>query len=552
MSSEIETRPQVELVAGETKESAIKPEIKKKEKSYLDEFLKILSSVKLGVTMLVILMLFSAIGTFVVQIGTSDFPKFVQQLTPAEKSIYEMIGFFDIYHTWYFNLLLLTMSLNIILASIDRAPGYWHFFRKPTMVISESSARHQQFNSQVKLPASAYNPELISRIGKECRRLWLPRWVAMLGPLSGLVAYFSSFRLRVSEGKDGSTTIFAERGVWNRFAFCCVHVALLMILLGWFVGNKWGHKGLLQFAPGEVTDTFFQPGADDMSMKSYRFPFKLQCIDIKQDLIDASKPDLSPQNTLDWHTTVIFSENGQKFKGNIHLNEPIDFKGYRFFQSSFDPMNTARQVTLLLTPTDGQGEAKEVTLLRNSFVDVPEVGRIIWKDFYPSFSIDPKTNRPFSNSAEYMRPAAEVRVEQANGTSKAAFGFPQEMLTNLKDSQGQMPVAKGLLESVSIGNYAVTLKDYEKVSRTHTLQVQYDPGVGTVYAGCTLLVFFLITVFFFSHERVWVLVKPGQNDLQLFFAGNTNRNRPSFEARYQNLLSAFDKNIKKAETKKEN
>src|SRR6185369_2898549 len=117
MSSEIESPPQVELAAVEPKETV--KEVKKKEKSYLDEFLKLLSSVKFGIVMLVILIVFSAIGTFVVQMGTSDFPKFLDSLTPAEKSIYEMIGFFDIYHTWYFNLLLLTLSLNIILATID-------------------------------------------------------------------------------------------------------------------------------------------------------------------------------------------------------------------------------------------------------------------------------------------------------------------------------------------------------------------------------------------------------------------------------------------------
>jgi cytochrome c biogenesis protein len=550
MSSEIETTPQVELAASEPKETG-KVEVKKKEKSYLDEFLKLLSSVKFGIGMLVVLIVFSALGTFIVQIGTSDFPKFIESLTPAEKSIYETLGFFDIYHTWYFNLLLLTLSLNIILATIDRAPGYWHFFRKPTLVISESSARHQQFNTQVKLPATAYTPEFLNRVSQECRRLWLPRWVAAFGPLSGLIARVSSFRTKVSEGKDGSTTIFVERGVWNRFAFCAVHVALLMILLGWFVGNKWGHKGMIQFVPGEVADTFFSPGADDNSMKTYKLPFLMQCVDIKQDLIDSKKPDLSPQNTLDWHTTVIFSENNKKFKGNVHLNEPIDFQGYRFFQSSFDPMNSARQITLQITPTDGKGEAKDVTLMRNGEVDVPGLGRIAWKDFYPEFAMDPKSGQPFSSSSDYNRPAAEVRVALADGTTKSVFGFPQEMLNTMRDQQGSMPVAKTLLDAVSVGNYTVTLKDFEKVSRAHVLQVQYDPGVDVVYAGCTLLVFFLTMVFFFSHERVWVLVKPNQNELMIYFAGNTNRNRPAFEVRYQNLLSEFNKNTKKQDKNKD-
>src|SRR5262249_34428102 len=114
-TSKVQSRPSVEVAeaAVEAKENP-KPEVSKKEKSLLDEFLKLLSSVKFGISLLVLLMIFSMIGTFIVQQGTGDFEKFFASLTPAEKSLYQTLGFFDIYHCWYFNLLLLTLSLNII------------------------------------------------------------------------------------------------------------------------------------------------------------------------------------------------------------------------------------------------------------------------------------------------------------------------------------------------------------------------------------------------------------------------------------------------------
>lgn len=536
MSSEIETGTQIEITAqapAETTEKP-KPEVKKKEKSPLDQFLQLLSSVKFGISMLVILMLFSAIGTFVVQQGTSDFPKFLASLTPAEKQIYEGLGFFDIYHTWYFNLLLLTLSLNIILASIDRAPGYWHFFSKPQTVVSENYVKHQQVHNHYKLPVSSYTPEFIQRIARDCRLALQPKWAAIFGPLTGLILRLTSFRMRISEGKDGSTTVFVERGVWNRLAFCGVHVALLMILLGWFVGNKWGQKGVIQFAPGQMGDVFFSPGQDMNSMKTFKLPFNIQCLDIKQDLIDSTKHDLAPQNTLDWHTTVVFEENGQKYKGNVHLNNPVDFRGYRFFQASFDEMNSARNVTLQLVPKDGNGEPVEVALRRNGTAEIPGVGMFKWVDFYPDFRFDPQSKKAFSETGEYNRPAAEVQAALTDGTTKSALGFPQEFYDAMKQSGQQAPFVE---EATTIGNYTMVLKYFEKVSRAHTLQVQYDPGVDTVYAGCTLLVVMLIMVFFFNHERVWVLVKPGENELALHIAGNTNRNRPSFDLRYSSIIS---------------
>src|SRR5262249_20054235 len=50
------------------------------------------------------------------------FRAYFAELTPAEQVVYGRLGFFDIYHALYFNLLLLLLSLNIILASIDHFP----------------------------------------------------------------------------------------------------------------------------------------------------------------------------------------------------------------------------------------------------------------------------------------------------------------------------------------------------------------------------------------------------------------------------------------------
>lgn len=505
----------------------------KKNQTLLDSLLNALSSVKFGVVLLIVLALLSAIGTFVVQVGTSDFQKFYDSLTPAEKSLYLNLGFTDIYHTWYFNLLLLTLSLNIILATIDRIPGYWRFFTNPKLSISERFAMFQPYYVQLKMPAGVDAEDLLKRVSARCREVVMPKWLQLLGPLGSLLSRLTLFRHRITEGKEGRT-VFVERGVWNRYAFCAVHVALLMILIGWFVGNRWGQKGIIQFQPGQASENFFSPGPDD-SVKTFKLPFTMVCSDISQDLIDSKKPDLSPQNTLDWHTVVVFEFNGKKFKGDVHLNEPVDFMGYRFFQASFDPINTAREITLLFIPKSGVGQSQEVTLKRNGSVDVPGVGKIVWRDFYPDFRMDPTSRKPFTASGDYVRPVAEFAVEQPDGTVKTGLGFPEEFL---KGIQGNAPF---LTEMMAIGEYNVILKDFEKVSRSHTLQVQYDPGVDTVYLGCTLLVLFLLMVFFFSHERIWVLLKPSGESLVLCFAGNTNRNKPSFEHHFDEIVEAFKK-----------
>src|SRR5207249_130835 len=62
-----------------------------------------------------------------------DFGAYYASLTPAEKLVYGRLDIFDIYHSWYFNLLLLVLSLNIVLASIDRFPSAWQYIVRPKL-----------------------------------------------------------------------------------------------------------------------------------------------------------------------------------------------------------------------------------------------------------------------------------------------------------------------------------------------------------------------------------------------------------------------------------
>ena len=97
---------------------------------------------------------------------------------------------------------------------------------------------------------------------------------------------------------------------------------------------------------------------------------------------------------------------------------------------------------------------------------------------------------------------------------------------------------EGVDNKLLVNGNKVLLKDFEKVSYTHTLTIQYDPGRVPVYIGFTLLVLALCGVFFFSHQRVWAVIEPDDKGSRVYFGGNTNRNRPAFEARFNTLVQS--------------
>ncbi|MBP7416490.1 MAG: cytochrome c biogenesis protein ResB, partial [Pyrinomonadaceae bacterium] len=82
-------------------EETISPKEASKRKSVpvMNRILDILSSVRLGVVLLCILVVLSMIGMLIVQQNVDGFDAYFVSLTPAEKTVYGALGFFDIYHS---------------------------------------------------------------------------------------------------------------------------------------------------------------------------------------------------------------------------------------------------------------------------------------------------------------------------------------------------------------------------------------------------------------------------------------------------------------------
>ena len=110
---------ETELGTSDASPPAAAPTVKvtsKKSDSALDKVLRVLSSVKFGLWMLGTLLLCCMIGMLVMQVNVDGFDRYYANLKPAQKLVYGWLGFFDIYRSRYFTLLL------AILGGIRHAP----------------------------------------------------------------------------------------------------------------------------------------------------------------------------------------------------------------------------------------------------------------------------------------------------------------------------------------------------------------------------------------------------------------------------------------------
>jgi cytochrome c biogenesis protein len=472
--------------------------------SLITRALNLLSSVKFGVILLVLLAAACMVGMLIVQQNVDGFDKYFAAITPAQKALYGKLGFFDIYHAWYFNGILLILSLNIVLASIDRFPSAWTYVSRKKLDAGAHWLRGQQQSGSVRLRA-ATRDEAVAKIETAMRTVGL--------------------KTIVTE-KSGKTFVFGERGVINRLGAYGVHVALLTIFTGGFLTAQFGRTGQMPLEPGttsnEMTETVFN--VDQLSRAVYQLPFEVECTDIEQTLMRKDGTILS-DNTLDWLTRIKIKDPdyGER-TAVVHLNAPYDYRGYRFFQASFIANGKARSIKLAVTPQAG-GAPEEVNIPRNGSAQLSDGTRVEFKDFSANFSVGGNSGE--DQEGTYNNPAATLAVTPPGGKATRAFAFTPEMAE-------RAPFAKQ-----PVAGYTWRLVDFEKAPKAHILSVQKDPGSTVVYIGFTLLALTLAHVFFSSHQRVWALIEEkGDGAFEVVMGGNTNRNQLGFGDRFKKLVAA--------------
>lgn len=472
--------------------------------SFVTRTLNLLSSVKFGVTLLMLLAAACMIGMLIVQQNVDGFDKYLAGLTPAQKVVYDKLYFFDIYHAWYFNGLLLILSLNIVLASIDRFPSAWTYVSRKKLDAGAHWLRGQEQSANVKLR-------------EETRDATVERVKAAMESVR--------FRTTVTE-KNGKTYVFGERGVLNRLGAYAVHVALLTIFTGGFLTAQFGRTGQMPLEPGmtsdEMTETIFN--VDKLSRAVYQMPFQVECTDIEQTLMRKDGSIMS-DNTLDWYTRIKIKDPdyGER-DAVVHLNAPYDYRGYRFFQASFIANGKARNVKLNVTPQAG-GASEELNIPRNGKATLADGTVVELKDFSANFSVGGDDGN--DQEGTYNNPAATLAVTPPGGKATRAFAFTPEMAE-------RAPFAKQ-----PVAGYTWRLVDFEKAPKAHILSVQKDPGSTVVYVGFALLALTLAHVFFSSHQRVWALIEEkGRGAYEVVLGGNTNRNQLGFGDRFKKLVAA--------------
>ena len=455
-----------------------------------------LSSIKTGVILIISVVIFSVAGTVILQRPMTDPDDFERAYSPLMLRFLDATGLTDVFHAHWFVALLILVSLSIIAASVQRFPNAWRFYARPYKSPDENFRRA--------LPTQAQIPITEEEQGLSAAE----RALRHVGFRSERIVRTNSFSL------------FAERHRISVMAVYIVHASLLLILLGHFIVDAhYGWKGFLVLNPGHQSNQ-----VELRSGVTRTLPFSIRCDAAGEE----NYADGTPKKY--WSKLAVVDGARDVLNKEIVVNDPLVYRGVRFYQATFGQTGKVKQLILEARPASGAGPAQEISLALNESKALDADTSVQLAEVFPDFVVE--DGKVYARSNDFANPAVHLIV-----TSKK---------TN-RSVNVWLPEISGIAENES-SPYIFEPRDLQTEVFTG-LQVAHEPGQWAVWAGVALLAIGLTLVFFVPHMRVWVV--PAQSDrgqLTLWVGGTANRDRDTFEHKFKELVKQIKKELTPAET----
>ena len=432
----------------------------------------------LSVILLLSLAVTSIVGTLIPQ---NESPAaYFQEYGEFLYRIFDVFDFFDMYNSWWFQLLIVLLTVNIVVCSIDRlkATGKIVFAKNPIFNLSRFRD-HADKESIVD-----------DRSPEQLKDIYEP-FVS------------KGFGYMRSEQTDKGFCIFAEKWRWTRLGVYGVHLSIVLLLVGSLIGSIFGFDGYVNIPEGEAVSSIrIRNPAQAKSLD-----FEVLCEDFDVSFYDSGVPK-------EFRSSLTILEHGKPvLKKDIIVNDPLRYKGINMFQSSYGPL-PPKEVTLSFT-SKKTGKVYQKKVLIGQQIDIPEAGgKFVVKDYDNAYNFRGRSIG-----------------EAFSGILIPENGRPIEIL---------LPVRFPDFDQGRKGNVAVSVKDYDR--RYYTgLQVTKDPGVWVVYSGFILLIVGCYITFFMSHQRLCIdIVKKGKKSI-VMVAGTANKNKLGVPNRIKKISEKLTK-----------
>jgi len=379
---------------------------------------------------------------------------------------YRWFELYDLFHSWWFTALMLSLALNLIACSLERLPRIWFLVRYPERRLD------RVVGLRFKVPAtpSRHSPDEIAELLRK--------------------------RGYSVQAQDGY--LFAERGRYARFGVWVVHISLLLILGGGVYGRLTAFEGTAQVPQnGGIASGFVQRNPDGSEFRHRLLdesgkPFLVQCTDFRLKEFEPGRPKAFESDL------VVFEDMGSREPGKelaratITVNHPLRYGGLTFYQASYVQLDEGQRAKVTVRDA-ATGKSRGLMLAAGETVQAADGLTYQVVDYRPDFG--------------GLGPAVQVvRIEDGRRSTFWVFARDPEFdVRNRPD------------------RFSFSFEQLAPLYATG-LQIAKDPSTPIVYLGCFLLFAGIGVAFYTSHKRIWAQFSSGR----LALGGASHRNAEAF------------------------
>ncbi|MEO8284968.1 MAG: cytochrome c biogenesis protein ResB [Chloroflexota bacterium] len=493
-------------------------EQKRRRRDPVEAIWALFCSVKFAVVTNVALAVAAMLGTLVPQMqpGIQDFEAelnaFLNEVNARYGPLTGLLhwaGFFDLYNSLWFRMLVVVVVFSIIVCTLNRWQPTMRLITRPTVRTTDSFltglTEKAQFRS-VPLERDEAERVVAAALKK------------------------SRYRVLSEKSTDGSALyLYADRDRWSKLVTFVSHAALVMLILSGAGMTQlgWRERSVV-FEPGVPVDV------------GHGLDFKVANVGFSIDYYPDGTTVKEYRNTL-----AVYEAGTQVLTKTIIVNDPLRYNGINYFLVSYQPV-------LFANATDAAGNQLQ---LRRMGATGPMTATTGTGEALLDFQFQSSDNLPMDLVQLPVKDhVLTLELTYYQDVARAEGENPPAYVRGFVDKDFEKPIYDAFLPRTG----AFSLPGYEdykftfKKDTSTILEVALDPGLGLVgffffvmAAGFTISLYTTFT-------RCWAKIVPNEErpgTVNIMLGGMAEKNKVTFERDFEKLATRLKETLGAATAK---
>ena len=468
-----------------------------------------LTGVKAGVIYLIILAILTVLGSTYIKQGAT-YIEYVKSFGDFWAKIIWLTWLNNVFHSWYYQLLIFMLAVAVIVATIDRFPKiYMQAYGRIHKKLTEKDLKSKnKLEFEVNLPfkqAFEKTIQLLHSLGFK--------------------------KVEKVEESDKEIYLFVEKRRFSRWGMVITHVGIIVFLVGAFMGAVFGIRGQIEIPEGESKNFFFKfrEGSLQAGNEIHMLPFEIKVNKFWLDFYDSEKFKGAIKS---FNSKIEIWQQGQlKQKSIVQVNNPTDYGGYRIFQATYGKTGDIKRAKLIVVDYRKMLQLmKEIDEIQQKVTtakteEEKKKYEKILKDYEAKsvvlFSSAPRIEYKFGDKF--------IKFNDQNLTViNQTLNYKNPMLINqdiydpvivvrvkYNNQEFNLPILANLNVVIPAFNqfgwkyrypYLIMIEEFEP-RYFSGLQITKMPGVNLIWIGTVIVVFGIMVAFYTVHRRIWVKVE---------------------------------------------